>query len=54
MVIAQGATLDLYVNRQFVSTVTDTTFSHGTIGVGVLDDSHSTEVAFRNAQVWKL
>jgi tetratricopeptide (TPR) repeat protein len=54
MVIAQGAKSDLYVNRQFVVTVTDTTFSYGVIGVGVLDDSHSTEVAFRNVQVWKL
>ena len=36
------------------STLTDTTFSRGAIGVEALDDTHSTEVAFSNAQVWKL
>lgn len=53
-VVAQGAELNLYVNKQFIFSVNDTNYSQGEIGVGALDNTHSTEVAFSNAQVWRL
>lgn len=53
-VIANQNNFYLYVNQQYVATVTDTTFSSGQIGVAALDYSTPTEVEFSNAQVWKL
>ena len=55
-VVAQGSTFDLYVNQQKVSSVSDSTYSHGKIGV-VADGylaNHPTEVVYSNARVWKL
>jgi serine/threonine protein kinase len=55
-VVAQGSTLDLYVNQQKVDSISDNTYSHGKIGI-VADGfpgSHPTEVAYSNAKVWKL
>jgi len=53
-VVAEGSSFDLYVNLQHVAHATDTTFNSGQIGVIAVDNGHSTEVAFRNAEVWKL
>lgn len=54
-VVANGPLLDLYVNQQHVDSISESTYSHGGIGVaasGVL--GHSTEVMFSNVRVWKL
>ncbi len=53
-VVAQGAELNMYVNNQFVLTMNDSNITEGSIGVGALDDSNSTDVAFSNAKVWTL
>jgi serine/threonine protein kinase len=53
-VIAQGPSIALFVNRQYVTSVTDSTISQGAIGVIAQDDSNPTNVAFTNAQVWQL
>ncbi len=53
-VIANHTNFYLYINQQYVATVTDTTFSSGQIGVAALDYSTPTEVEFSNVQVWKL
>ena len=53
-VVANGNTISLYVNRQEIDSVTDSTFSHGQIGVVAYDNSNPTEVAYSNAQVWTL
>ena len=51
-VIAIQNTLDLYVNQQYVASVTDSSLSAGEIGVAAYDTSVPTEIEFSNAQVW--
>jgi hypothetical protein len=53
-VIAVQHSIDLYVNQQYVASVTNTTLTSGTIGVASYDDSVPTEIEFSNAQVWDL
>ena len=53
-VVASGSDIYLYVNKQFVTSLSDTTFSSGQIGVQASEDSLPTEVVFRNAQVWNV
>ena len=53
-VIAVQNTLDLYVNQQYVASVTDSTLTSGEIGVASYDESVPTEIEFSNAQVWDL
>ena len=49
---ANGNKIDLYINRQFITTVTDSTYSSGQIGVVADAINAPTEVAFSNAQVY--
>ncbi len=49
-VVAQGNNISLYVNRQPIKSVSDSTFSSGQVGVVAL----AGEVAFSNAKVWSL
>ena len=53
-VIAQGSNISLYINRQFVGSVTDTTYTSGEIGIFADDMNNATVVTFRNARVWTL
>ena len=53
-VIARNSALSLYVNKQFVDTIADTSYSAGEIGVFAYDNSNGTDVAFTNATVWTL
>jgi type II secretory pathway pseudopilin PulG len=53
-VVAQGPHISLYVNKQLVTTFTDSTYGSGQIGVDAWDDGHTTDVAFANQRVWKL
>lgn len=53
-VIAQNNTINLYVNQQYIATISDSTLSSGQIGVVAVDYTLPTEVEFSNAQVWKL
>lgn len=53
-VVAQGSTLTLYINKQEVKSVTDTTFSQGQIGFVADSSNDPTEVVFSNAKVWEL
>jgi hypothetical protein len=52
-VIALGSNLYVYVNKQYITRVEDTTFSSGIVGV-FATGANATDVAFSNAQVWKL
>ena len=53
--IARGSSFYLYVNKQYVARVNDSTFtSTGSIGVVTLNGKHSSEATFRNAQIWNL
>jgi len=53
-VVVQGSKITLYVNGQPVDTVTDSTFSHGQIGVSASVYNRVTEASFTNLKVWKL
>ncbi len=53
-VIAHGNTLFLYINQKYVTTVTDHNLSTGMIGVFAQNNNQVTDIAFHNAQVWKL
>lgn len=53
-VIAQGSNIDLYINKQYVYSLSDKTYSSGKIGVFVGDETNATDVAFNNAQLWTL
>jgi len=53
-VLARGRSLSFYVNQHYVTSVNDTTYSSGAIGVFADDQLNPTEVAFNNAEVWIL
>jgi hypothetical protein len=51
-VVVQGDTYNLYVNGQHVNTFTDSTFTHGFIGVLSYDVTSPTVVDYDHALVW--
>ena len=53
-VIARGSNIYLYVNKQYVDSVHDTTYNAGEIGAYASDSGNPTDVAFNNVKVWKL
>jgi hypothetical protein len=53
-VVANGSHLYLYVNKQLVTSVSESTFHSGQIGVEATEHSLPTEVAFQHAQVWQM
>jgi hypothetical protein len=53
-VIAQGSHFYLYVNKQHIASVTDSTYSDGSVGLIAGDISQATEVAYSNAEIWEL
>jgi len=57
-VIANGSTIDLYINREKIASVSNSPWSHGTIGLfAAYDSSHSkddTELTFSKLKIWKL
>ncbi len=53
-VVANGSTLDFYVNQQKIDSINDSTYSHGQVGVIAEAYSNQTEVVFSNARVWTL
>src|SRR6266700_2054490 len=54
-VIARGNDIYLYINKQYIAKVNDSTFSSGKIGLYALSgDNPQADIAFSNAQVWKL
>ena len=53
-VVARGDKIYLYVNKQYIDSATDTSFTSGQVGVYVDSDANSVEATFSNFQVWKL
>jgi hypothetical protein len=51
--IAQGSQLTIFVNKQYVDSTTDSTYSSGQLGLLAYYKNAPTEVAFSNAEVWK-
>lgn len=55
--VVEGTKISVYVNNQQVSSVSDSTYSHGQIGVEAnpfATGGHQTNVEYSNAKVWKL
>ena len=52
--IARGSQLTVFVNKQYVDTVSDGLYKGGQIGLIAYYKSSPTEVAFSNLQIWKL
>jgi len=52
--IARGNQLTLFVNKQYIDTVSDNTYKAGMIGLVAYDKSTFSEAAFSNLQIWKL
>lgn len=53
-IVAQGDTLDLYINQQHITTVKDTHASKGFVGVASYSTSlAATDAAFSNARAWR-
>jgi hypothetical protein len=53
-VVARGSEIDLYINDQYQTSVQDTTFASGQIGVVCENDGTTAEVVYRQAQVWRI
>ena len=53
-VVARGSHIYLYVNKQYLTDVSDSISSSGMIGLFAVDFGNQTEVAYTNAQVWTL
>jgi hypothetical protein len=56
-VVAEGSAIRLYVNHLQIANVTDSTYSHGSIGLFAdtyISREHPTEVVYSNAKVWVL
>ncbi len=53
-IAAKGSIFDLYINRQYLMSVSDTRYKHGRIGLTAKDEMNPTEVVFSNAKVWTL
>jgi len=53
-VVAQGSSLDLYLNYEKVVHMTDNTYSHGQIGVFVGDSGSAADGVFSDVKVWTL
>ena len=56
-VVAQGSTITVYANQQQITSVTDSSYGHGQLGVVASpfsNNGHATEVVYSNARVWKL
>jgi hypothetical protein len=53
-VVARGSQIDLYINDQYQTSVSDTTFQYGQIGVVAENDGSLSEVAYTQAQVWRI
>lgn len=53
-IIAQGNIFYLYMNKHYVGSASDSTYSTGSIGIMAVDRKNQTDVAFNNLRIWKL
>jgi hypothetical protein len=53
-IVARGNTIFMYINKQFVASASDDTYTAGHIGVFASDDTVPSDAAFSKVQVWKL
>ncbi|GAC1379988.1 MAG: hypothetical protein NVSMB33_05600 [Ktedonobacteraceae bacterium] len=53
-VVARANNIYIYINQQYVNSISDSTYSSGSIAVFAEDHTQATDVVFTNVQVWKL
>jgi hypothetical protein len=53
-VAASGSKLALYVNRQLIASIQDTSYTDGQIGLVAKAKGNATEVAYSNLMIWML
>ncbi len=53
-VIARGTQIAIFVNKQPIAEVNDSTYQMGQIGLAADEDNNTTNVAYSNAEVWTL
>ncbi len=53
-VVARNANIYLYVNQQYIASISDNTFASGQIGIFADDQKNPTEVAFSKLEIWTL
>lgn len=53
-VIARNSMIYLYINQQYVDSISDNTYSSGSIAVFAEDHTNATDVVFTGVEVWKL
>ena len=53
-IIARNSMIYLYINQQYVNSISDSTYSSGSIAVFAEDHTHATDVVFTGVEVWKL
>jgi hypothetical protein len=54
-VIARGSNINIYINKQYITTLTDSSITIGSIGMlGGNSAGNTSDVAFSDAQVWTL
>ncbi len=53
-IIALGKNIYAYINKQLVASVTDSSFKSGQLYLYALDFYNPVDLAFSNAQIWKL
>jgi hypothetical protein len=53
-VIARGSTLYLYLDKDFIDQVIDTSSAEGQVGLLASSDQGPTDVAFQNVKIWGL
>ncbi len=53
-VVAHGSEIDLYINDQYQASANDSTFQSGAIGLVAENDGNPVDVAYTQAQVWRL
>lgn len=52
-VVAQGSTINLYVNQQHIATVEDSQYGQGSIGM-IVSGNVDTSLIFSSAKIWQL
>jgi hypothetical protein len=53
-VAAQGSTISMFVNKQQVAQVQDSSSMEGNVGVAAVDQNNATNAIFRDATIWTL
>lgn len=53
-VVARGSSISLYINKQEIAAITDSTYNSGQIGMVVYDLGKDVEAVYSNLKVWTL